>query len=354
MSEMTMSRRGFQIIKRRRLLASVCLVSALLASAFGAAAPPEPLRLAADEWPPFTDVEGKPRRAIALVEAGLRRGNLRTSFGILKWTSLMSLLGRGNFDGVAAIWKTPEREKSLLYSKPYFQNRLVLVARAGDDASATSIAQLPEGKRLALTNGYGYSPSVTGASNVKLIHYDTDADCLRAVLAKQADYLLLDELVVRHLFKRYPEKAPKLIVVGQTALDQHPLHLALRKDYPNAANILADFDRNMSKMMADGTYNVLLDLPWIGVDTDQDGELEYIASSRSAAQADGDPNARHNDYPVFNSGAHAPNTGRAPEYVIDGKSYNSWGEAASTLQRDTTAAGSDLYKYSTGFVLGQF
>src|SRR5688572_32905128 len=215
-----------------RFAAVTCVVFVLLAAALGAAGTPPPIRLAADEWPPFTDVEGKPRRALALVEAGLRRGSVRTSFSVLKWTSLMSLLSRGNFDGVAAIWKTPEREQTLLFSKPYFQNRLVLVARRGDDVSAAKVAELPAGKRLALTNGYGYSPLVTGATNVKLVHYDTDADCLRAVLAHQADYLLLDELVVRHLFKQYPDKAQKLIAYGQAALDEHPLHLALRKDYP--------------------------------------------------------------------------------------------------------------------------
>jgi polar amino acid transport system substrate-binding protein len=338
---------------RFRLIALV-LLSVLGVAALGTAAPPAPLRLVADEWPPFTDVEGKPRRALALVEAGLRRGSVRTSFNVLKWTSAMSLLARENFDGVAAMWKTPEREKTLLFSKPYFQNRLLLVGRLGDNVSAASVGKLQTGKRLALTNGYGYSDSVAKAANVKVIYYDTDADCLRAVLAKQADYLLLDELVIRHLFRHFPEKAPKLIVVGQTTMDEHTLHLALRKNYPNAAQILADFDRNMTSMLADGTYNVLLDVPWIQMDTDQDGDMEYIASSRATAQADGDPSKTKAGYPVFNGASHAPNTGRAPEYVIDGKSYNSWGDAATTLQRDTTSGGSDVYKYSTGFVLGQW
>ncbi len=342
---------------RRSLVLALCGSSILVA--LGAVLPangaaPEPLRLVSDEWPPFTDAEGKPRRALALVEAALKRGNVRSSVTILKWTSAISLLNHRNFDGTAAIWKDAEREKTLLFSKPYFQNRLVLVGRLGSDVSAKAVAQLEAGKRLALTSGYAYSPAVTKAANVHISHHESDAACLRAVLAKQADYLLLDELVVRHLFRRYAEKATKLIVAGQVALDEHALHFALRKDYPGAAQIIATFDSNVQKMMADGTYNELLDLPWIQTDTDQDGQLEYVASSRSAAQADGDPYATHGGYPVFQPSRRAPDTGRAPEYMIDGKSYNSWGDAATTLQRSTPPGDADLYKYSTGFVLGEF
>src|SRR5690348_11603829 len=109
--------------QRLVLLAWICWASIWAAVTF--AAVPEPLKLAADEWPPFTDVAAKPRRAIALVEAALRRGNVRSDFSILKWTSAIALAKKGHFDGMAAIWKTPEREQYLLFSKPYLQNRLL-------------------------------------------------------------------------------------------------------------------------------------------------------------------------------------------------------------------------------------
>jgi polar amino acid transport system substrate-binding protein len=314
----------------------------------------KPLKLAADEWPPFTDVASKPRRALALVEAALRRGNVRSDFSILKWTSAIALAKKGHFDGMAAIWKTPEREQYLLFSKPYLQNRLLLVARRGTDVSMASLAPLA-GKRLALTNGYGYGEAVNGYENVKVIHYDTDADCLRAVLSNQADYVLLDELIVHYIYENYKDKAEKLLAVGSTPIEEHTLHLALRRDYPGAAEILAEFDRNVERMLADGSYNVLLDVPWISTDTNGDGNPEYVASSRAASGAAGDPSQTRAGYPMFNDSAHAPSTGRAPAYVIDGKSYDTWGDAKVSLQRvDSARPESDPYRYATGFVLTEF
>jgi polar amino acid transport system substrate-binding protein len=312
------------------------------------------LRLGGDKWPPFTEADGKPRDAINLVESALLRGGVRSQFSIVSWSTVMKQLETGQLDGAVAMWKTPEREASFVFSRPYLENQLVLVTRKGGDVSATSVAALA-GKRLAITGGYAYGDEVTAAPNVRIVRLENDAECLRAVLDKRADYLLLDELMVRHLFDEYPEKARQLISAGSAPVIVRDLHLALRKNYPRAREIIAEFDQNVDRMVQDGTYNVLLHVPWISRDIDGDGELEYIASTKSASRSGGDPNATHGGYPLFNpSPATAPINHRAPEYVIDGKSYNNWGDAATTLEREGSTIPKDAYKYSTGFVLGTF
>jgi len=310
------------------------------------------MQLVSDVWPPFTDVEGKPRQAIDLVQAALRRAGRSSTVVIVSWNTAVPLLEKAYYAGSAALWKSAEREKYMIFSKPYLENRLVLVGRAGTDVSATSFAALA-GKRLALTRGYAYGDAALKTPRVEVVLRDNDADCLRAVLSKQADYLLMDELMVNHLFRRYRAKAEQLIVVGRTALVENSLHFALHKAYPNARQIIDEFDRNVGKMVADGSYNDLLDVAWIRVDTNHDGQPEYVASSRAASQGDGDP-SKHGGYPVFYPDTRPAGTGTpSPTYVIDGKSYNNWGDAATTLQRDSSS-GSAAYKYSTGFVLGEF
>ena len=267
----------------------------------------------------------------------------------------MKQLGAGQLDGAVAMWKTPEREASLVFSRPYLENRLVLVARKGGDVSAASVAEL-RGKRLAITGGYAYGAAVTAAPDVVIVSLENDAACLRAVLDGRADYLLLDELMVRHLFDEYPDKAQKLLAVGEAPIVARELHLALRKSHPRAAEIIAAFNRNVDRMIQDGTYNVLLHVPWIRRDVDGDGELEYIASTKATTSGGGDPGATGGSgYALFNpSPATAPATQRAPEYVIDGKSYDSWGDAATTLEHAERSLPAGAYKYSTGFVLGTF
>jgi hypothetical protein len=196
---------------------------------------------------------------------------------------------------------------------------------------------------------------VTQATNVRYSFYTNDAECLRAVLNNKADYLLLDDLMVEHLFRAYSDKAQRLIVAGSEAMAIHPLHLALRKDYPGAGQIIADFNRNVAQMMKDGTYNVLLHVAWIRKDVNGDGSVDYVASSKSASKGDNDPSLTHGAYSLFNPPARAAGTGQpAPAYVIDGKSYNTWGDAATSLDRAGPEAPTGAYKYSTGFVLGSF
>jgi ABC-type amino acid transport substrate-binding protein len=338
---------------KRRLVLLLSAFAVLIWSVVAAAAPPAPLRLVSDVWPPFTDREGQPRQAIDLVKAALLRGGVQSRFTILPWMDAVSAIEQGKADGSAAMWKSQEREKYLLFSKPYLENRLLLVGRKGENVSHLKVADLA-GKRLALTKGYAYGDAVTRAPNVQLVIRDSDAACLRAVLAKEADYALLDELLVRQLFDFNGKKAESLIAAGTVPVVKYPLYFALRKDHPGAAEIIAAFDRNVVAMMADGTYNTVLRVSWIRADVDGDGVPEYVGSKKATQKTSPDPATNPLSYPIFYSEPGAPNMGRQAGYMLDGKSYNSWGDTATNLNRTGPTKPQGAYKYSTGFVLMEF
>jgi polar amino acid transport system substrate-binding protein len=338
---------------RIRSLAQLLALALLLCAAHAVAAPPPPLKLVSDVWPPFTDVEGKPHEAVDLVKAALLRGGVQSKTTIVAWTEAEAGLQAGRFDGSAALWRSAAREKYLLFSKPYLENRLLLVARKGERVSLSSPSELA-GKRLALSSGYAYGDAITKLGGVTYVYFGNDAECLRAVLANEADYLLLDELMVRHLFEFYGNKASDLITNGQVPLVRYGLHFALRKDYPRAQAIIDEFDGNVRQMMQDGTYNVLLHVPWIQTDVDGDGVPDYVASRRNAPKSHTDPLAALASYPIFYPANGPPDMKASAKYLVDGKSYNTWGDAATTLERGGDTKGKGAYKYSTGVVLLQF
>jgi hypothetical protein len=296
-------------------------------------------------------MDGKPREALDLVKAALLRGGVQSQSKIKTWTDAVAQLEQGKLDGSAAIWKTPERERYLHFSKPYLENRLVLVARKGEDVSASSIAKLA-GKRLALTKDYAYGAAVTQAPQVTIVYRKSDAECLRAVLAKEADYVLLDELMVNHLFQFYATKANGLIAAGQTVLVRYPLHFALRRDYPHAQEIIADFDRNVARMQVDGSYNELLHVAWVRTDVNGDGVPDYVASKQTP-KTTMDPSLTNSAYAVFHPEPSSTDTGKAPTYQVDGRSYNNWADASTTLRAPETKPKS-TNKYSSGVVLFEF
>src|SRR4029077_3811189 len=120
--------------------ATLLVLLAALSLVVSAQTAPTPLALVSTAWPPFTDGAGQPRFALDLVEAALGRIGLSAKTAIVSAAQFTPSLLSGSFDGSAAVWKDPERERVLLFSQPYLENRLVLVGRRGSDVSAKALS----------------------------------------------------------------------------------------------------------------------------------------------------------------------------------------------------------------------
>lgn len=298
---------------------SLILVSLfILANAAPAADQPKALRLGSDVWPPFTDVDGKARVAIDLVEEALRRAGVeadsevRTDFG-----DVVASIRKGDLDGSAALWRSAEREEFLVFSKPYLENRLILVGLKGSNMDATTFAELI-GRRVAVVGSYDYGDAMKKDSGVKFVEGPSDGENLQKLLRGEVDYVLADALLVHHLFARHGAKAQRLLQVGSSPLVVRSLHLALRRDHPNAEKIIAGFDAEVRRMMIDGSYNETLQMDWIQADVDGDGKIELILSGREAG--DKPPTG---SYQVFNVPAEASDRVQVG-YFVAGQRYDDW------------------------------
>jgi hypothetical protein len=69
-------------------------------------------------------------------------------------------------------------------------------------------------------------------------------------------------------------------------------------------------------MVADGTYNKILELNWIQADIDGDGQLEMVLNGNSAGKE-----APRNVYGIDSA---RETMGGAQKYYIDGQTYNGW------------------------------
>ena len=205
-----------------------------------------PLRLASNVWPPYTDVEGKPRKALEIVEAALRDSHFDSHTTITSWDEVMHGLKHKQFDGCGAMWRTAEREEYLLFSEPYLLNRLVLIGRAGSGVEQMGITDL-RNKRLALVPGYAYGNILRQLDGVKLVYGKSDAANFQAVYIGRADFALAEEHLVDETFKGFSPRTQRFMAVGKTPIFSRPLHFAIRKDYPGAKEIIAAFNRNIKK-----------------------------------------------------------------------------------------------------------
>jgi polar amino acid transport system substrate-binding protein len=279
----------------------------------------EPLRLVSDPWPPFTAEAGDQRFAIALVHRALERAGYEVETTIVPSGTLAERLKGSEFAGSAAFWRSPERERVYRFSKPYLQNRLVLVGRKGTDVSASRLEEVGA-KTVALVKDYAYGDAIESAPGPKFIRGPSDLANLKSLLAGEVDYVVADEVLIYHLFTEYPDDAGRLLAVGPTPVAVRSLHLAIRKDYENSQAIIQRFDAQLRPMLAEGEYNQVLDITWVRADVDGDGRPELVVDGERVGTA-----APQSSYPV--QASEEPEQESAPAgYVVGGKVYGSWEE----------------------------
>jgi len=313
---------------RRGVVVASVLGVAVAVSGAGSAQSPEldptrVLRLASTPWSPFTNSE-PPRFANDLVHEALERNGILEQTTIVEEGRLTPALEEAKYDGSAALWRDPERERYLIYSDPYLENRLILVGRKGADLSAQSLSDLA-GRKVALVASHAYGAEVEGARGPDLVLGPSHELNLRRLLDGQVDYMLVDALVIRYILDNHAEEARARLEIGKNPLVKRTLHFALRRDLPGAQRIVDIFNSEIRGMLADGTYNRILNLSWIRADVDGDGVADVVLREDYA----GDQPAGEGYEVLTVEASAAPPAGEEaagpkPRIVVGGKAYPDW------------------------------
>jgi polar amino acid transport system substrate-binding protein len=275
------------------------------------------LRLVSTAWPPFTNESGQPRFALDLVEAAFARIGVSSKTAIVPAPAFTPSLLTGPFEGSAAAWKDPERERVLVFSQSYLENRLILIGRRGEDVSATTMAAL-KGKRIAIVEGYSYGDAIAVAGPA-FVRTQREEESLSQLLGGAVDYTLMDDLVVRYITSNYPKESQARLQIGLIPLVTRPLHLAIRKALPDAEDIVKRFNAQILTMMGDRTYHRLLHLDWIRADVDGDGVAEYVPRSDRVGSAPPQKAYAISTVPETSN----PNGGK-PKFYVGGNMYSDW------------------------------
>ncbi len=321
--------RHFFDARYRRPAGSVIVVLSMAAASLVMSAQAIELRLVSTAWSPFTNVPGQPRFALDLVEAALNRINITATTTIVEPAQFTAALLTGPFDGSAAAWRDPEREKALLFSQPYLENRLILVGRKGADVGAAMLAALP-GRRIAIVGGYSYG-DIDKAGPV-FVRSQSEEDSLTQLLQSKADYALMDELVVQYIVNNYPKEAQTRLQLGTTPIVTRSLHFAVRRSRPDAESIITRFNTQLRGLIADRTYHKLLHVDWIRADVDGDGILELVPLSDNAGTS-----APRHAYLVSTKDPSRPTSQTielSPRFYVGGTIYTDWASVPNRYKVD--------------------
>lgn len=297
------------------------LVTILLTSA---AHGREPLKLSNDAWPPFI-ISGKQQgTAEQLVCEALERSGWSCSVEVNEWENVLNEVRIGVIDGVAAAWRTPDRETYLLFSEPYLTNRIIPVISNSNPLSISSLEDLA-GLRVAMVKDYAYGDEIEAAAvDFETLDVRNSSRAMKSVLQGKADVALVDELVARD--ELYKSEMSGLTAL-ETVLAFRSLHLAISRRNPLAQAIVDDFQRAYKLMLADGRVNEILNVDWLATDFGQPGELNVVMRSGSSLDDLSNPSNTGSVYALENSEYQMMRSRSLDKssvnYQLEGRSYSS-------------------------------
>ena len=208
-----------------------------------------------DEYAPmgFRDETGKiVGLDIDLAKETAKRMGVEFEFRPIIWDKKEAELNSGRID---IIWNgldiTPERQTYILYSKPYMNNRQLLLVKESRDLHIKSIQDL-KGKIVATQAGsnaedYVERDDAMRTSFANFITYPTFSKAFKALAEERIDVLIVDEFAGRYEINRQGNEFKLIeIAVG----DATELGIGFRR---SDVELRDEVQKAFDEIIADGT-----------------------------------------------------------------------------------------------------
>jgi len=236
------------------------LAAALLGGSASAAEADKQLRVTGSVWAPYID-PSRPNNGLAadLVTTALRRAGYSLDSEIETWPRAYRGTAIGVYDVVASVWKTPAREADLVFSEPYLMNDIVLMSKRGRALPFEGLDDLV-GFTIGVENEFAYGGGFDERADLRKVVSNSLIQNLLLLRQGKVDLVIGDRWSIYYELTNYLPDAVNAFEMLPNALVRRALHMGVSRQNPEAGKILADFNRELEAMNADGTYREILDL----------------------------------------------------------------------------------------------
>jgi polar amino acid transport system substrate-binding protein len=237
---------------------ALCAALGLLAGAVQPALARE-LTLLAGRWPPYVE-ESLPGQGLALsiVREAFRRGGHTVRFDIKPWSRSLEGTLLGVYEGLATAWHSEQRAEELAYSAPYLTNEIRFVALADRRLRVRSLRDLT-GMRVGIVRDYAYGEPLDSADYVVKVESNHLLQNLLMLVNQRIDVTLDDTRAIRWQLDNFLVHSRKRLVLLDPPYRTRKLFVAINRDVPDHRRILSDFNRGLTSMKKDGTYQRILE-----------------------------------------------------------------------------------------------
>lgn len=192
--------------------------------------------------------------------AGLYPAIVGAVCGRLGWTSqlvarpfkrILADLAAGESCGGALV-RTPEREAYALFSEPYYTERLLAYSMRSQVRVFQKFSDL-EGRRVGVIRGWSYGPEFDAARQQRRFDVEevaTDKQNFVKLFRERIDYVVAPELSGRLLARSAP--AGTSVMESEHPVAQTPIHFAVPRMLPQAAERIVEFNSALKELVRDG------------------------------------------------------------------------------------------------------
>jgi ABC-type amino acid transport substrate-binding protein len=213
----------------------------------------EPLTVGSDiPYPPFE--EGKPGNYtgfdIDLMDAIGEKIGRTPEFQDTSFETIFRDVGQGKFEAViSAATITPEREKEVSFSDPYYLSEQAILVKEGSDI--TGLAEL-EGKVVGAQQGTtGLELGKEKANASELRPYPEGPDAINALKAGTVEAVIIDAPVAQNAIEEEGG-----VEIAEKVPTEEEYGIAVAKD---STALLEEINQGLEEVISDGTYTTIFE-----------------------------------------------------------------------------------------------
>ncbi len=213
------------------------------------------LNLVGNKVATYIDENQLPARQMDVVAAALGDKKAKITATTQAWSG--SGLRSGKFAGYIDHYSLNEQKDDYLYSSPYMQLELHVVSRNQKAESIIRLEQLYR-ERVGVENRFANTDQLRDERDIRWARSPWFFDNIKQLSERRVDFLLVDKAMLDEMNLLLKSVGQKPIYVSKVSLISVDVSLAIHRDYPNAKDIIASFEKGIETLKSSGEYAELL------------------------------------------------------------------------------------------------
>lgn len=233
----------------------------VLALLFSFAAHSKTITIATGEYPPWTG-QNLPHHGYVnhIISEAFASVDIKVNFVYLPWKRAFEEARKGNYDASSYWFDSPERRSVMLYSDAVILNRTVFFQRSEDPPIEWKALADFADYRMSATVGFTYNEAFHRAianRELQVTMVPTDVQNIKMLMSKRVDIVATDEMSGFYMAATLSVDPRKLRVL-EPPMTTAKGYLMASKTSPEAETLIAEFNRGLQQIKANGIYQKIL------------------------------------------------------------------------------------------------